>query len=53
MKRKVKDLFDLNKKVAIVTGGAGEQFGSQITESLAEAGATVIITSRNKKKAYN
>ena len=53
MKRTIKDLFDLTKKVAIVTGGAGEQFGSQITESLAEAGATVIITSRNKKKAYN
>lgn len=49
--RRVKELFDLRDRVAIVTGGAGEGYGAQIAESLAEAGAHVIITSRNLKKA--
>ena len=43
----VKDLFDLKDKVALVTGGAGN-YGKCITEGLAEAGATVIIASRNQ-----
>jgi len=45
----VKDLFDLKDKVALVTGGAGN-YGKCITEGLAEAGATVIIASRNQDK---
>lgn len=38
-------LFDLTGKVALVTGG-GRGLGKHITAGLAEAGATVIITSR-------
>lgn len=44
----VKQLFDLTGKVILVTGGAG-QYGKCIAEGLAEAGATVIIASRNKE----
>ncbi len=43
----VKELFDLGGKVAIVTGGTGI-YGTPISEALAEAGALVIIASRNK-----
>jgi NAD(P)-dependent dehydrogenase (short-subunit alcohol dehydrogenase family) len=42
----VKELFDLTGKVILVTGGAGN-YGKCIAEGLAEAGATVIIASRN------
>ena len=39
------NLFDLTGKIALVTGG-GRGLGKYITAGLAEAGATVIITSR-------
>lgn len=42
-------LFDLSNKIAIVTGGTG-LFGKPISTSLAEAGAHVIIASRNVEK---
>ncbi|MGN6268233.1 MAG: SDR family NAD(P)-dependent oxidoreductase [Ginsengibacter sp.] len=42
-------LFDLSNKIAIVTGGTG-LFGKPISTSLAEAGAHVIIASRNLEK---
>ena len=42
----VKELFSLQKKVILVTGGAGN-YGKCIAEGLAEAGGTVIIASRN------
>lgn len=40
------DLFRLDDRVALVTGGAGI-YGSHITRALAEAGAHVVIASRN------
>jgi NAD(P)-dependent dehydrogenase (short-subunit alcohol dehydrogenase family) len=42
----VRDLFDLTHRTALVTGGAGI-YGGPICEALAEAGAHVIIASRN------
>ncbi|MES2375506.1 MAG: SDR family oxidoreductase [Bacteroidota bacterium] len=45
----VKQLFDLTGNVILVSGGAGN-YGKCIAEGLAEAGATVIIASRDLKK---
>jgi NAD(P)-dependent dehydrogenase (short-subunit alcohol dehydrogenase family) len=45
----VKQLFDLTGNVILVSGGAGN-YGKCIAEGLAEAGATVIIASRNLEK---
>ena len=42
----VRDLFDLSGCTAIVTGGTG-LYGTPMSEALAEAGAFVIIASRN------
>ena len=43
----VLDRFILKDRIALITAGAGPQFGSSLTEGLAEAGATVITASRN------
>jgi NAD(P)-dependent dehydrogenase (short-subunit alcohol dehydrogenase family) len=45
----IKELFDLNGKVALVTGGTG-LYGTPISEALAEAGAHVVIASRNGQR---
>jgi len=41
---------DLNGKIAIVTGGDGG-LGLEITKTLSQAGATVIVPARNTEKA--
>lgn len=46
----VKELFNLENKVILVTGGSG-MYGKCIVEGLAEAGGTVITTSRDLKSA--
>lgn len=46
----VLDLFRLNGKTALVTGGA-RNLGRDMAEALAEAGANVAITSRDLKQA--
>lgn len=45
----IQELFSLSKKIAIVTGGRG-LYGESISEGLCEAGAVVIIASRNGTK---
>lgn len=44
------DQFGLENQVAIVTGGSG-LYGSLIAGALAEAGAQVVVTSRDEQKA--
>jgi len=44
----IHDLFSLDKKIALVTGGAGK-YGMGIVRGLAEASAQVIIASRDEK----
>ncbi len=44
------DKFNLDGRIALVSGGAGPLFGSSITAALAEAGATVIMASRNTER---
>ena len=46
---KVLDQFRLDHKIAIVTGGSG-LYGAHISEALGQAGALVIVASRNVRK---
>jgi NAD(P)-dependent dehydrogenase (short-subunit alcohol dehydrogenase family) len=46
----VSEMFDLTGKVALVTGGTG-YLGTAISEALAEAGARVVISSRERERA--
>ena len=48
--RSIQDLFDLSGRVAIVTGASG-WLGSAMSRALAEAGARVVVTSRNGEQA--
>ena len=43
-------MFDLKGKVAIVTGGNGG-IGLGMARGLAKAGASVVVTARNKEKS--
>jgi len=45
----IKKLFDLTGRVALVSGGAGK-YGRPIAAALGEAGATVVIASRDEDK---
>ncbi len=47
--RNAKELFSLEGKVAIVTGGRG-LYGASISLGLCEMGATVVVASRNGEK---
>ncbi len=50
--RTVSELFDMTGQLALVTGAADpEGYGHQIATALAEAGARVIITSRDEGTA--
>ncbi len=42
--------FSLKDRIALVTAGSGPQFGSSLSEGLAEAGATVITASRSLQR---
>ena len=44
------DRFSLRGKIALVTAGAGPQFGQSISEALVEAGATLITASRSLER---
>ncbi|MDP6776763.1 MAG: SDR family oxidoreductase [Candidatus Latescibacteria bacterium] len=46
----VRQLFDLTGKVALVTGGTG-YLGTAFSLALAEAGASVVISSRERERA--
>jgi NAD(P)-dependent dehydrogenase (short-subunit alcohol dehydrogenase family) len=44
------DRFSLDKKVVLVTAGAGPLFGKSISEAMVEAGATLITASRSLER---
>ena len=46
----IQQLFDLAGRIALVTGGCGH-LGSAMCRALAEAGASVIVTSRDSARA--
>ena len=48
--RTIADLFSLRGRVAIVTGACG-WLGSAMSRALAEAGATMVVTSRDSHQA--
>jgi NAD(P)-dependent dehydrogenase (short-subunit alcohol dehydrogenase family) len=46
----IQDKFDLNGRVAVVTGGAG-LLGTEFCKTLAEAGAAVVVADLNQDTA--
>jgi NAD(P)-dependent dehydrogenase (short-subunit alcohol dehydrogenase family) len=48
--RTIQQLFDLTGRVALVTGGCGH-LGSALCRALAEAGTSVVVTSRDASRA--
>lgn len=46
----VANLFNLSGRVALITGGCGH-LGSAMSRALAEAGASIVLTSREAEKA--
>lgn len=46
----IQSLFDLAGRVAVVTGGTGH-LGTALCQGLAEAGASVVVTSRDVERA--
>lgn len=50
MEPTIQQLCDLSGKVALVTGGTGH-LGGALTRALAEAGASVLVTSREQQRA--
>lgn len=52
IKNSIHELFSLKDKTALVTGGAG-YLGTEISYTLAELGANIIIASRDKDKCQN
>jgi NAD(P)-dependent dehydrogenase (short-subunit alcohol dehydrogenase family) len=46
----IHELFDLSGKVALITGATG-YLGSAMARALSEAGASVVISSRDKERA--
>jgi NAD(P)-dependent dehydrogenase (short-subunit alcohol dehydrogenase family) len=47
--KSLKDLFSMKNKKVLIIGGAG-YLGKAMTSSLMELGASVVVSSRNKKK---
>lgn len=46
----LQSLFDLTGRVALITGGSG-YLGQSLSRALAEAGATVVVGSRDRERA--
>lgn len=48
----VQQLFDLTGRVALITGGSGH-LGHSLSRAIAEAGATVVVASRDRQRAQS
>lgn len=48
----IQELFDLTGRVALITGGSGH-LGQSLSRALAEAGASVVIGSRDRSRAQS
>ena len=46
----IQELFDLRGRAALITGGSGH-LGSAMSRALAESGATVVVSSRDRDRA--